>query len=95
MFGPRSKEAEPKGRYYAELVHGPVDLQGLDRKNEASLYTARATSYQRDVQEALNRGAQHGWKLINVTSPASFQAMQAGNAFGAMAPTLLFWDIEG
>ena len=95
MFGQRSKEAEPEGRYYAELINGPVDLEGLDRKNEASLYAARAISYQRGVQEALNRGGQQGWKLINVTSPASFQAIQEGNAFGAMAPTLLFWDIEG
>lgn len=90
MFRQRHEDAEPEGRYYVELVQGGVDLEGLDRENEGKLYADRQVKYQRDLQAALNCGEQRGWTLINVTSPTSFQAIQQGNAFGAMAPTLLF-----
>ncbi len=90
----RSKKVEPERRYYVELVKGQVDLEGLDRKSETSRHSDRQVEHQRDVRAALDLSAQRGWRLINVTSPTSFQALQQGNAFGAVAPTLLFWDTE-
>ena len=97
MFGRRSTEPEPEGRYHVELAEGIAPVRSADafQPQKVGMYygDARRDIRQR-VQSVLDRVHARGWKLVNFASPAATLSVCEGIA-GCASPTLRLSDTEG